>query len=89
MSEVFGDAALRHWQDASLLESNKRVCNADQLFAMATECAIKVALTAVSTRSDADSGASRSPIPAHRDHPFRSIAITDSGPSRSPSPGDG
>jgi hypothetical protein len=36
---------------------------------------------------DACSGPWRSLIPGHRDHPFQTMPITDSGASRSPIPG--
>lgn len=44
MPEAFPDAALRHWYDAVFLEADKRLPNADQLFGIAAECAIKAAL---------------------------------------------
>lgn len=44
MPEAFPDAALRHWYDAVFLEADKRLPNADQLFGIAAECAIKSAL---------------------------------------------
>jgi hypothetical protein len=44
MPENFSDAASRHWMDGVQLHSSNRVSNADQLFAFATECALKVAL---------------------------------------------
>lgn len=44
MSEVFDHAAVRHWHDACLLESEERLPNSDQLFGIAAECAIKFAL---------------------------------------------
>jgi hypothetical protein len=44
MPEHFEDAALRHWHDANILDQNNRTDNADQLYGIAAECAIKVAL---------------------------------------------
>jgi len=44
MPEAYADAAQRHWADATLLESEKRIPNADQLYGIAAECAIKAAL---------------------------------------------
>lgn len=42
--ENFADAALRHWRDAELLKNESRVENADQLFGLSAECAVKSAL---------------------------------------------
>lgn len=47
MPEAYGDAALRHWSDAVFLESDKRLPNADQLFGIAAECAIKAAVAQI------------------------------------------
>jgi hypothetical protein len=44
MPENFADAALRHWHDAQLLEAENRLENADQLYGLSAECAIKKAL---------------------------------------------
>ncbi|MDD5034332.1 MAG: hypothetical protein PHE55_06200 [Methylococcaceae bacterium] len=44
MDENFTQAALRHWRDAELLKDQNRVENADQLYGIAAECAIKQAL---------------------------------------------
>ena len=41
MEENYTDAAFRHWNDAQLLEKEDRVENADQLYGLAAECAIK------------------------------------------------
>ncbi len=41
MTEQYDQAALRHFQDASLLENNQRLANADQLYGLAAECALK------------------------------------------------
>ncbi|MEO5352793.1 MAG: hypothetical protein H7835_06220 [Magnetococcus sp. XQGC-1] len=41
MAEQYDQAALRHFQDASLLENNRRLANADQLYGLAAECALK------------------------------------------------
>ncbi len=43
-AENYSSAAFRHWQDAQLLERKNRVENADQLYGLAAECAIKKAL---------------------------------------------
>lgn len=52
MPEAYGDAALRHWTDACLLEQNERLPNADQLCGLAAECAIKVAVSQLPSGSD-------------------------------------
>jgi len=48
MTENYTDAALRHWRDAEFLWADQRIENADQLFGIAAECALKVALERVS-----------------------------------------
>lgn len=40
----FEDAHLRHWNDAELLLSCKRLSNADQLYGFSAECGLKLAL---------------------------------------------
>lgn len=47
MPEAYDFAAVRHFQDGRLLEGERRVSNADQLFGFAAECAIKHALASV------------------------------------------
>jgi len=42
--ENYAEAALRHWNDATLLEEKNRVENADHHYGFAAECAIKKAL---------------------------------------------
>lgn len=44
MGENYAHAALRHWGDALLLDREKRLENADQLYGLAAECAIKTVL---------------------------------------------
>lgn len=43
-AENFPVAAFRHWRDAQLLERENCVENADQLYGLTAECAIKKAL---------------------------------------------
>lgn len=53
----FKEAAQRHYKDAKLLEDNKRLPNADHLYGLAAECALKaimVGLDANITSSDGD-----------------------------------
>lgn len=49
-------AAARHWRDAEQLFAANRLDNADQLFGLAAECALKVALTRSGTTIERDSG---------------------------------
>lgn len=44
MAEDYAAAATRHFNDATLLEKNSRLANADHLLGFAAECAIKSAL---------------------------------------------
>ncbi len=44
MSECFNEAALRHFQDAEVLSAHGSLENADQLFGLSAECAIKSVL---------------------------------------------
>jgi hypothetical protein len=41
MMENYADAAVRHWRDAELLKRENRMENADQLYGLSAECAIK------------------------------------------------
>jgi hypothetical protein len=47
MAEDYGTAAVRHYRDAELLEAHQRGSNADHLFGIAAECAIKSALVSL------------------------------------------
>jgi hypothetical protein len=51
MPEAYDDAALRHWTDADVLEKALRFQNADQLYGIASECALKVAISQLPERS--------------------------------------
>ena len=42
MSENYMDAALRHWRDAELLKTQNVVENADSLYGIAAEVAVKL-----------------------------------------------
>jgi len=44
MAEAYAEAAVRHWSDAEFLNNDHRLPNADQLYGLAAECALKVAL---------------------------------------------
>lgn len=52
MGENYAHAALRHWRDAQLLDQEKRLENADQLYGLAAECAIKKVLLTLSAFSN-------------------------------------
>ena len=41
MSPDFRDAAERHWEDATYLLADSRLANADHLFGLSAECALK------------------------------------------------
>jgi hypothetical protein len=43
-TDNFPQAARRHWHDAQLLFEKQRLGNADQLYGLAAECALKAAL---------------------------------------------
>lgn len=44
MTEAYADAACRHWSDAEHLHGVTRLPNADHLYGLAAECALKVVL---------------------------------------------
>lgn len=54
MPEDYAAAAVRHFSDGSLLENNRSVANADQLFGFAAECAVKFALAELPGFLDGD-----------------------------------
>lgn len=47
MLSDFRDAAERHWGDAEYLFSDTRLANADHLFGLAAECALKAVMQAL------------------------------------------
>jgi len=53
----FKDAAERHWSDAGTLFQQSRLANADHLFGLAAECALKAVMQALGMGLDATSGA--------------------------------
>ena len=46
MSVDFGSASRRHWKDAVLLLANARPANADHLYGLSAECALKAVMVA-------------------------------------------
>lgn len=44
MNAHFHDAAQRHWEDAGYLFAAQRLANADHLFGLAAECALKAVM---------------------------------------------
>ena len=56
LMDNYEDAAARHWHDAEQLLAAKRLDNADQLFGLAAECALKVALGRSGVTIGYDSG---------------------------------
>ncbi len=77
MPSDFRDAADRHFEDAGLLGSNKRVANADHLFGLSAECALKAVMQGLGMKLRADGAPSER---GHRVHvndlwpEFRSFA---------------
>lgn len=51
MATSFTDSTRRHIQDGALLLDRGRLANADQLFGLAAECALKGALTALGMKT--------------------------------------
>ena len=47
MNEKYDEAAQRHWRDAEWLSGEQRTENADQLYGLAAECAVKAVLSKV------------------------------------------
>lgn len=56
MKVDYGQAARRHWEDAGYLEAAQRVGNADQLYGVAAECALKAVMVKLgaATTSEGD-----------------------------------
>lgn len=54
----YQDAAKRHWDDAVFLHDDRRAANADQLFGLAAECALKEVMVSLgaSTTGTGDLG---------------------------------
>jgi hypothetical protein len=52
----FQGASKRHYQDAELLMTNKRISNAGHLFGFAAECGIKALLVAYGLTTDPNTG---------------------------------
>lgn len=66
MKTDFGDAATRHWEDAELLCNNKRWANADHLYGVAAECALKAVMVMLGMQTKPDDGSPADP--GHRRH---------------------
>ncbi len=47
MPNDFRDAAERHWEDAGYLLRDSRIANADHLFGLSAECALKAIMAAL------------------------------------------
>lgn len=52
MSTDFCQAAKRHLDDAVFLNNNKRLPNADQLYGLAAECALKAVVVGLGAQTD-------------------------------------
>jgi len=59
------EAASRHWDDAELLEGNKRFPNSDQLYGLAAECALKAVMVALGAPTTTEGDLSEI---SHRQH---------------------
>ena len=66
MSTNYCQAARRHFEDADLLHQNKRLPNADQLYGLAAECALKAVVVGLGAQTDSDGGLTR-PLRHHVD----------------------
>lgn len=67
MSVSFTEAAGRHATDAKLLDSATRTANANQLWGLAAECALKAVLRAVEPTVFEPNGLPRKPYKEHID----------------------
>ena len=56
MKTDFGDAATRHWEDAELLRGKERWANADHLYGVAAECALKAVRVMLGMETKPDDG---------------------------------
>ncbi|GBE50099.1 hypothetical protein BMS3Bbin13_01024 [bacterium BMS3Bbin13] len=66
MKTDFMDAATRHWEDAELLSNTLRWANADHLYGVAAECALKAVMVMLGMETKPDDG---SPIESrHKKH---------------------
>ena len=50
MPTDFRDAAERHWQDACHLHASSRIANADHLYGLSAECALKAVMQGLGMR---------------------------------------
>lgn len=48
----FGDAHLRHWEDAEFLLSDRRFGNANHLYGFSAECGLKAIMRALGMKVD-------------------------------------
>jgi len=54
MSVDFRDAAKRHWEDAGFLSADSRLANADHLYGLSAECALKTVMLSLGMSLRAD-----------------------------------
>jgi hypothetical protein len=54
MPTDYRDAAVRHFEDAQLLDVNRRTANADQLFGLSAECALKAVMSGLGMKLRGD-----------------------------------
>lgn len=79
MSVDFSDAADRHWTDAELLRSRQRWPNADQLYALAAECALKAVMKGLGMPTRTDGGPQRKRHRVHIDKLWEEFATFATG----------
>ena len=80
---LWGRALQRHWEDAELLFSEKRLANADHLYGFSAECGLKAVMEALGMggRSEREAYKAEGPGP-YRD-PLDSIPVVCFGTGRS------
>jgi len=66
MAIDFRDAAERHWEDAEYLWADTRLANADQLYGLAAECALKAVMLGLGMNIDPATGKPEYPYHINR-----------------------
>jgi len=66
MATDFRDAAERHWEDAGYLWADARLANADQLYGLAAECALKAVMLGLGMNMDPATGRPKYPYHINR-----------------------
>lgn len=82
MTTDYRDATERHWGDAEYLLGDNRIANADQLFGLSAECALKAVMQGLGMELKADGSPQEKSHRVHINHlwdVFRAFAQTRSG----------